>query len=132
MIISKVIGIPIRVGDVEIAQYDCPFTENCGLRWEEAVESCNNLGDGWRLPTIDELELIFHNKESIGGFVNEVLVTYWSSTLFEKNENHDYNDNDAKYAWLFFFNIEIADRGYGEIGSNDILGRHTRAVRTII
>lgn len=30
-----------------------------------------------------------------------------------------------------FFNIEIADRGYGEIGSNDTLGRHTRAVRSI-
>ena len=49
----------------------------------------------------------------------------------DDDDDDDYNDNDAKYAWLFFFNIEIADRGYGEIGSNDILGRHTRAVRTI-
>jgi hypothetical protein len=124
MIISKVIGIPIRVGDVEIAQYDCPFTENCGLRWEEAVESCNNLGDGWRLPTIDELELIFHNKKSIGGFVNEAIVTYWSSTLYDDKD-------DSKNAWIFFFNDELGTRGYGEIGANDILGRHTRAVRSI-
>ena len=38
---------------------------------------------------------------------------------------------DTKNAWIFFFNDELGTRGYGEIGSNEILGRHTRAVRTI-
>lgn len=30
--------------------------------WEEAVEYCESLGDGWRLPTIEECFLMYNNK----------------------------------------------------------------------
>lgn len=45
--------------------------------WETAMEMCSSLGDGWRLPTLEELELLYQNRDAIGGFA---LAYYWSST----------------------------------------------------
>lgn len=57
--------------------------------WNSAIIMCNNSTVGgyydWRLPTLDELYVLFNNRELIGGFVNEC---YWSST---ENSN-DYYD----------------------------------------
>ena len=47
------------------------------MTWHEAVEVCKKLGKGWRLPTKDELNFLYENKEEIGGFANNF---YWSST----------------------------------------------------
>ena len=64
----------IKIGNLEV------MTEDLGdMNWDEAKKACKNLGDGWRLPTKDELNLLYENKEKIGGFAN---VTYWSSTEF--------------------------------------------------
>ena len=60
------------------------------MNWYQAKEACANLGNGWRLPTKDELNLIYENKDMLGGCANN---SYWSST-----ENG--NDN----AWRQFFN----------------------------
>jgi hypothetical protein len=46
--------------------------------WKEAKTACENLGDGWRLPTKDELYWIYNKKYEIGGF--NVNNFYWSST----------------------------------------------------
>jgi hypothetical protein len=54
------------------------------MNWHEAVEVCKKLGKGWRLPTKDELNFLYENKEEIGGFGNG----YWSST-----------ESDGNYAW---------------------------------
>ena len=45
--------------------------------WDDAMKACADLGDGWRLPTKDELNLLYENKEKIGGFA---YFDYWSST----------------------------------------------------
>jgi hypothetical protein len=50
--------------------------------WEEAKKACKALGDGWRLPTKEELDLIFQNKDKIGGFA---VDSYWS--LSENNSS---------------------------------------------
>ena len=47
------------------------------MSWEDAKQACANLGDGWRLPTKEELNLIYINKDEIGGFAD---YPYWSST----------------------------------------------------
>jgi len=47
------------------------------MTWHEAVEVCKKLGPRWRLPTKDELNMLYENNEEIGGFAN---VFYWSST----------------------------------------------------
>ena len=45
--------------------------------WEDAKKVCADLGDGWKLPTREELHLMWVNRESIGGFA---AAFYWSSS----------------------------------------------------
>ena len=47
------------------------------MKWKDALKACENLGNGWRLPTKEELTLLFENKEIVGNFGDR---TYWSST----------------------------------------------------
>ena len=58
------------------------------------LESNYNGYNDWYLPTLAELNLIYLNKDKIGGFADS---GYWSST--------EYNDN---YAWVqyFFFGLQ--------------------------
>ena len=81
----KIIGEPIKIGSLEVAQYDFPVE----IDWHEAMNECTALGNGWRLPTIEELRLIFKNDHKISNFSG---LIYWSSS--EKN-----------YSDAFFFNM---------------------------
>ena len=81
----RIIGEPVRIGGLEVAQNDFPEDIN----WDDAGKACKALGDGWRLPTKDELNLMYLNKDRIGGFANN---NYWSSKVY-------LND----FAWLQFF-----------------------------
>jgi hypothetical protein len=45
--------------------------------WKDANYVCALLGDGWRLPTREELHLMYLNKNEIGGFA---AAYYWSSS----------------------------------------------------
>jgi hypothetical protein len=47
--------------------------------WEEAKEACEALGEGWRLPTKEELNEMYKNRDMVGGFANNY---YWSSTEY--------------------------------------------------
>lgn len=75
----SIIGIPIKIDNLEIAQHD--FSDE--MNWDDAKAACADLGDGWRLPTEDELNILYINKHKIGGFSDGA---YWSSTniLFNK------------------------------------------------
>ena len=73
---KNIIGKPIKIGNIEVAQYDFPEEMN----WEDAKEACENLGRGWRLPTKEELNTLYLNKDKIGGFGGTI---YWSSTEFD-------------------------------------------------
>jgi hypothetical protein len=62
---------------------------------DEAESECNKLGNGWRLPTISELEIIYDDlhKKGLGGFKDE---TYWSGDSYEfdfANGSSPYNPN---------------------------------------
>ena len=46
------------------------------------------LGDGWRLPTREELHLMWVNKDSIGSFAADY---YWSSS--ESSDGNAWNQN---------------------------------------
>ncbi|MDB4090925.1 DUF1566 domain-containing protein [Crocinitomicaceae bacterium] len=61
------------------------MTEDLGeMSWDYAMETCETLRFGWRLPTIEELKILYKNKDKIGGFVTTGdNYYYWSST--EKN-----------------------------------------------
>ena len=72
----------IKIGNLEVMTKDLG-----GMEWEDAKKACADLGDGWRLPTKDELNILYENKDKIGGFVSDDnntdlfvnLACYWSS-----------------------------------------------------
>ncbi len=72
----------IKIGDLEV------MSEDLGnMNLEDAMKACADLGDGWRLPTKDELNILYENKEKIGGFTEAAMKAgavnyYWSSTEF--------------------------------------------------
>jgi hypothetical protein len=81
------------------------------MGWYEAKKACDSLGNGWRLPSIDELEKIYSFKNEIGDFQKRF---YWSST--------DYGNG---YAWSFTFHIGNAINNY------KLNSYYVRAVRTL-
>ena len=83
--VSQIIGTTYKLDSIEIAQFDLP-TE---VTWYNAKRECKELGKGWRLPTKDELDKMYDNKDIIGNFVN---TNYWSSTEYSSN-----------YVWMEVF-----------------------------
>jgi hypothetical protein len=80
------------------------------MTWEEAKKACEKLGDGWRLPTIEELQFMYNKRDEIGGFES---YPYWSST-----------EDGGNYAWNFLFDD-------GSSSNDDKVYRgYVRAVRT--
>jgi len=96
---KKIIGKPIRIEHLEVAQNDFPKQMN----WNEAKKACYALGSRWRLPTKDELNLLYTNRKKIGGFkkIGDWTVTsyYWSST-------EDNNYASTEYAWRQYFEFD--------------------------
>ena len=73
----------IKIGNLEVMKEDLGV-----MTLYEAKKAFASLGDGWRLPTKDELDLLYENKEKIGGFASNY---YWSST--EDNFNVAWGQN---------------------------------------
>jgi hypothetical protein len=71
---ADVKGKTIVFGNLEVAEKDFPDE----LSWEEANEVCAALGEGWRLPTADEIYFLYQNREEIGGF--NMAGVYWTSS----------------------------------------------------
>lgn len=82
--------------------------------WENAKKVCEDLGDGWRLPTREELHLMWLHRKNIGGFTDNY---YWSSTEYNK-----YNNNNA---WMQYFGNGSQFYGYKNYKSS------VRAVRDL-
>lgn len=70
---ASIIGDPIKVGNLLIAQNDFPDK----IKRKDAKKACASLGPGWRLPTKDELNTLDQNKNKISGFTSD---GYWSSS----------------------------------------------------
>jgi hypothetical protein len=97
-------GSTIKIGELEI------LTQDLGkMKWEDAMKACADLGDGWRLPTKDELNILYENKEKIGGITNGY---YWSST--------EYGNDDA---WE-----QVVSNGNQDCGNKNN-SNYVRAVR---
>ena len=107
---NSIIGNSIKIGKLEIAENDFPKK----MTWNEAKKACKSLGQGWRLPTIAEFEIMYENKDKIGGFANG---RYWSST--------EYN---VGFAWSFGFTNGRADVNVDYDGKGST--NYVRAVRT--
>ena len=104
-----IIGKPIRIGNLLVAQNDFPNDMN----WDDARKACDALGSGWRLPNKEELNILYQNKDKIGGFAS---VNYWSGQV---------NDNYYDHSWGqgFYNGVQYFDR--------QTQGYHVRAVRSL-
>jgi hypothetical protein len=102
--LSEVIGKPIKIGNIEVSQYH--YEVDRGFRsptFAEAQAGCAALGNGWRLPTIKELELMDVNKAKIPQLMDFLNDAYWSSTV---GDNHEYGQ--TMRAWKFHKNTRGA------------------------
>lgn len=92
---------PIKQGKKLVVKRDFNFeihpTELGKMTWNEAIEKVKELGDGWRLPTLTELQIIW-DSENKDLFKKEC---YWSSS-----EYYSY------YAWRFYFFYGNASNAY--------------------
>jgi hypothetical protein len=88
------------------------YPEDLGkYTWNYAKIVCADLGEGWRLPTREELHLMWVNRESIGNFA---AAYYWSSS-----------EDNFNYAW--FQNFPNGNQNYGYKNDTD----YVRAVRDV-
>jgi len=107
---TNIVGNPIKVGNIEVAQHNYS-----SQNWEDAKIFCYNLGNNWRLPTEEELTVLFINKDKIEDI--STLISYWTST--------DYGDSLHAISGYFNGNnpsFSITEKKYGML---------VRAVRTI-
>ena len=77
----------ITIGNLEIMKNDLGV-----MNWPEAKEKVSKLGNGWRLPNIEELVILFENSEKIDGFKT---TYYWGI-----NEDTE-SDSENVTAWRF-------------------------------
>jgi hypothetical protein len=77
------------------------------MNWEDAVKAVKELGDDWRLPTIEECFIMYNHKVITTG-------NYWSSA-----------ETATNFAWYFSFYYGTAY--YYNKNSTD----YVRAVRSI-
>ena len=113
---NPIIGKTIKIGNLEIAEHDFPL-----YHYGDAEIKCKELGNGWRLPNKEELNILYINKQSIGGFLlnDNRSDSYWSSS------------DDPEFGKVIqdFFSGKIynGDPGFGNASSFC----HVRAVRSI-
>jgi hypothetical protein len=82
----------LKIGNLDI------MTEDLGkMSWAEANKACKELGDGWRLPTIEEYSnSIFKNKSKIPNLGEKGCYGHWSGSEY---------DNFS--AWSLFFDKDF-------------------------
>jgi len=97
---------------MQVAKEDFPNEMN----WYNAMSACQNLGNGWRLPSIDELKAMYEQLHTKGKGNFRTNVWYWSSS-----------EDDASIAWYFYFGDGKANYKYYYKYNT----KQVRAVRTL-
>lgn len=67
---DSIIGKTTRIGNMEVAQFDLPGSITTAV----AKAALAKLGPEWRIPSIEELDIIYARKAELGSFRNEY---YW-------------------------------------------------------
>ena len=68
------------------------------MNWNEALDYAKSLGEGWRLPTKEELKHAYDNNLECFSSSN-----YWSSSTYAQLTNFAWNVN-FKYGLVNFYN----------------------------
>lgn len=87
----------------------------------EAEEYAKSIGDGWRLPTLEELRLMYDNCDQIGGFVTKFGsgIARWYLTCT------GYRDGAAK---VFIVDFSVGQDCWG---FRDLTRTSSRLVRSV-
>jgi hypothetical protein len=71
----KLYQIRLEVMNYDLGEWD-DFLKG-RMKWQQAKTACENLGGGWRLPTIQELQGIYQFRYKLDDYQEGI---YWSST----------------------------------------------------
>ncbi len=82
------------------------------MNWEEAKRACEAKDNGWHLPTKEELQKLYENKDKVSGLKTASYSYYWSLS--------EYSTANAWYQYFV--------SGYLSYSSKDVAG-YVRAVR---
>ena len=104
-----VIGTPIKLGNIEVAEHLVVRSPTKGndtvcvfLDYYQALDEIKKLGDGWRLPTKEELYMIDEINYQPNGKWLFYPFWYWSSSL-------------SKEGAVIAYQFSIDDPGYNFI-----------------
>lgn len=103
-IISPITGEKIQVAFQDLSE----------MKWVQAKKACANLGKGWRLPTLEELQVMYKELH-LKGRGDFCPYWYWSGT-----------EHSASFAW----NVSFANGDTG-LNDKDKYSYRVRAVRTL-
>ena len=82
------------------------------MDWNQAIKTCKKLGDGWRLPTIGELEKMYFELEK-KGIASFEWGCYWSSS-----------DRNEQEAWYFDFGFEETAQQHFSKATAGLFGKY--------
>ena len=105
------------------------MTKDLGkMNWEQAKKSCENLGDGWRLPTIYELIKIWRIRESVDPFARpEFNLIRGTIGVFKNDSYWSSMESIEGSAWILDFYDGSAPYGRSILD----VTTYVRAVRTL-
>jgi hypothetical protein len=123
---------PLTGEEIQVANAD--FSNQ--MDWNNANQSCQNLGNGWRLPTMEELTAMYtqlHLKR-IGNFSKDKI--YWSNLHYGSTIGG--NDEISDYYYFYVFghedtkNYRERNYEYENHRNNSSSPFKVRAVRNIL
>ena len=76
----KIIENPISIGDLLVSSSALDYLYS----YEDAVNACKALGEGWRIPTKKEMQEIYKNQEKTHLATYDI---YWTSTFCSKEQS---------------------------------------------
>ncbi len=118
---------PVTGKRIEVAINDCEQQ----LELDQAKKYCERIGNNWRLPKIDELELMHKELYNAGkgNFKSEFALAgdYWSDN--EYSELSQFSEDDG-FVGAWFFNFKSGE-GYADCSSHPFTKRWVRAVRNL-
>ena len=103
-----------------------------GVVWDKAQSFAQLLGDGWRLPTLEELALIrsIRNIGDVGGFpveYSDFSDSYYWSNEEVKATTKKMMGNDGKSKYAYFFDIDQGISSHNK-KSYDLRARFVRDI----
>lgn len=101
-----VFALNTRGGGLLAKANDYIVSGRISFTWPEAMQGAQSYGAGWRLPTKDELNLLYQQRGVVGGF--GLGGFHWSST--EVDANHVWFQNFTNGYQYTFLKIGLDSR----------------------